>query len=162
LETTLKDDEFCYFLLEYHPIGDLSSLIDREKKLSKRLTKFYAKEIISVLEYFQKHNIVHRDMKPDNILIDASFHCKIGDFGAAKIIDPEMVNEELDKLNFDDHEDSSSIEDTPDFDLEDFDRRYSDEQDNREGTFVGTPLYVSPEMLEHNIACFGSDLWGLG
>mmetsp|Transcript_36187 Transcript_36187/g.35787 ORF Transcript_36187/g.35787 Transcript_36187/m.35787 type:complete len:102 (-) Transcript_36187:505-810(-) len=101
-------------------------------------------------------------MKPDNILIDASFHCKIGDFGAAKIIDPEMVNEELDKLNFDDHEDSSSIEDTPDFDLEDFDRRYSDEQDNREGTFVGTPLYVSPEMLEHNIACFGSDLWGLG
>ena len=39
---------------------------------------------------------------------------------------------------------------------------YSEPEISRGGTFVGTPLYVSPEMLAHNIACFASDLWGLG
>ncbi|CAI2359870.1 unnamed protein product [Moneuplotes crassus] len=163
LETTLKDEENCYFVLEYHPIGDLAGLIRSRIRLSRSLTRFYAKEIISVLEYFQQNNIVHRDMKPDNILIDGCFHCKICDFGAAKIIDPAQVNEELSKVSFDYGNDSSDIDTDPAFELEDFGGRFSDdEEESRGGTFVGTPLYVSPEMLDHNIACFGSDLWGLG
>lgn len=84
LENTFQDDDSCYFVLEYHPIGDLASLIKKNKKLSRPLTRFYAKEIINALEYLRKHNIVHRDLKPENILIDENFHCKISDFGAAK------------------------------------------------------------------------------
>lgn len=74
LEATFKDDESCYFCLEYHPMGDLASLLKRKKKLSTKLTRFYAMEIIKVLSYFRKHNIVHRDLKPENILIDGNFH----------------------------------------------------------------------------------------
>ena len=37
-----------------------------------------------------------------------------------------------------------------------------DEVQRNMNTFAGTPLYVSPEMLNDNIACYGSDLWALG
>lgn len=45
LEATFKDDESCYFLLDYHPIGDLSSLILKRGKLTRSLTRFYAREV---------------------------------------------------------------------------------------------------------------------
>lgn len=119
-------------------------------------------EIINVLRYFRKHNIVHRDLKPENILIDADFHCKVTDFGAAKIIDPAKVEEELRNVKFEFDETSSEIDQEPSFEFDSIDERYGGGPPGRGNTFVGTPLYVSPEMLAHNIACFGSDLWGLG
>jgi len=161
LESTFKDDDSCYFCLEYHPVGDLASLIQKKKKLGRSLTRFYAIEMINALSYFRKHNIVHRDMKPENILIDGNFHCKISDFGAAKVIDPVKVNSDLDNVSFQFDEDpSGEIDHSPSFEMES--ESMEDRSQNRGCTFVGTPLYVSPEMLAHNIACFGSDLWGLG
>lgn len=162
LETTFKDDENWYFLLEFHPLGDLAKLIMLKRKLTRSLTRFYAQEIVSVLEYFRKHNIVHRDMKPDNILIDGTFHCKVSDFGAAKQIDPAAVAEELKNVSFWFDDNSTEIEQSPSFELDSMEDRYGSENKGNRNTFVGTPLYVSPEMLAHNIACFGSDLWGLG
>ena len=45
LESTLKDEENWYFVLEYHPIGDLAKLIQKRKKISRTLTRFYAREV---------------------------------------------------------------------------------------------------------------------
>lgn len=45
-------------------------------------------ELVNALEYLQKHNVVHRDLKPQNLLLDNTFHLKVADFGAAKVIDP--------------------------------------------------------------------------
>ena len=101
-------------------------------------------------------------MKPENILIDENFHWKISDFGSAKIIDVEEVEAELSKVSFDFNESTSDFDINPSFDLESLDDRYSQSTKNRENTFIGTPLYVSPEMLAHNIAWYASDLWGLG
>ena len=56
-------------------------------------------------------------MKPENILIDASFHSKIWDFGAAKTIDPKKVEKELEEANFDFDDDSGEIEQDPSFEL---------------------------------------------
>ena len=161
LENTFKDDESCYFVLEYHALGELTSLIKKAGKLKRSLTRFYAKEIINALQYFREKNIVHRDLKPENILIDHQFHWKVSDFGTAKIIDPEKVAKELENVSFEFNDTSEEIEQEPDFDeFPDF--TSSDSYSRRSNTFIGTPLYVSPEMLTHNIAWFGSDLWGLG
>ena len=162
LENTFQDEDNCYFVLEYHPLGNLTNLIRKRKKLSRSLTRFYAKEIINALEYFRKFNIVHRDMKPENILIDENFHWKISDFGSAKIIDAKEVEKELSKVSFDFAESTSDLDVNPNFDLDSVEERYSQNVLNRGNTFIGTPLYVSPEMLAHNIAWYASDLWGLG
>lgn len=52
--------------------------------LSPRLANFYACEIVLALEYLHGLNIVYRDLKPENLLLDKDGHLKITDFGFAK------------------------------------------------------------------------------
>ena len=63
--------------------------------------RFITAEIILALEKLHSHNVIHRDLKPDNILFDGKFHVKLGDFGEAKIIEKvnmTKMNEIRDKL----------------------------------------------------------------
>lgn len=117
-------------------------------------------EIIQALEYLRERNIVHRDLKPKNLLIDDSFHIKMADFGAAKIIDPDEVQQELDNIALENEsEDSDDSGSENSFDQTDVS---APNLANNKNTCIGTPLYISPEMMEYNIGCFASDLWGLG
>eukprot|EP01133_Synstelium_polycarpum_P006095 gene6095-7060_t len=59
----------------------------RASKFSNGMAKFYAAEIILALEYLHKHNIVYRDLKPENLLLDNKGHIKITDFGFAKRVE---------------------------------------------------------------------------
>lgn len=163
LESYFHDSDYCYFLFELCRVGDLHTFIRTHGKLTVNLTRDYAMEIIQALEYLREHNIVHRDLKPKNILIDDSFHVKIADFGAAKVINPEEVQKEIDELQL--KQDNSSDDDSSDFsDTENsFDQSdYSQDFGKVKNTCIGTPLYISPEMMESNIGCFASDLWALG
>lgn len=164
LEDTFLDKENLYFCFEYYQFGDLAGLIRSKKKLSLDQTRFYAMEMINGLEYLRTLSIVHRDIKPENIMIDNSFHCKITDFGSAKIINEDKVEEEI-KREYGRKSDVFEV----DIDYETFfdtdDESFSEVKNMqymKQGTFVGTPLYVSPEMLEHSISHFASDLWSLG
>jgi serine/threonine protein kinase len=58
-------------------------------------------EMILGLEQLQAQNVVHRDLKPQNILLDDTYHLKLTDFGAAKQINPEDVEAEINLKNFD-------------------------------------------------------------
>lgn len=49
--------------------------------------RFYAAEMVEMLTYLKDLNIAHRDLKPDNILVDDNFHLKLTDFGTAKFTD---------------------------------------------------------------------------
>lgn len=70
-------------------------------------------EIICALEELRSKNIVHRDLKPQNILLDNTYHIKLADFGAAKIIDPDEVSKEISSKNFnDDSSDDDSVSDS--------------------------------------------------
>ena len=75
-----------YFLMEYCPNGDLGTHISEREKFTEGDAKFYAAEILLALEYLHKHNIVYRDMKPDNVLLDAQGHVRLADFGLAKTV----------------------------------------------------------------------------
>ncbi|EFN51455.1 hypothetical protein CHLNCDRAFT_49225 [Chlorella variabilis] len=57
------------------------------KGLDEALARFYVGSIVLALEYLHDHNIVYRDLKPENVFIDNSGYVKLGDFGFAKVLD---------------------------------------------------------------------------
>ena len=66
--------------------GDLLSFVRKRTKLNEVTSKFIFRQIIEALQYIHSQNIVHRDIKLDNILIDLSNNIKICDFGVSKHI----------------------------------------------------------------------------
>ena len=73
-----------YMVLELCPNGDLLGLILKYSKLPEDTARFYTAETILALEYLHSLDIVYRDLKPANILIDSEGHAKLADFGLAK------------------------------------------------------------------------------
>lgn len=65
--------------------GDLKSLLTVSGYFDELAAKFYCAEISLALQYLHEHGIVHRDIKPDNMLVSASGHVKLTDFGLSKI-----------------------------------------------------------------------------
>ncbi|KAI9179156.1 hypothetical protein H9P43_005818 [Blastocladiella emersonii ATCC 22665] len=80
---TFQDDAFLYFALEYMPGGDLLSLLIRLDVFTDDMAAFYAAEAVLAIEEVHALGYVHRDIKPDNFLLGADGHLKLGDFGLA-------------------------------------------------------------------------------
>jgi serine/threonine protein kinase len=78
------NEDFCY-VMEYYEGGTLLSMITRLQKFHEDLARFYAAEIILAVNFLHKCGIVHRDIKPDNILLDRDGHCRLADFGLAEL-----------------------------------------------------------------------------
>ena len=76
-------DSLCY-VMEYLGGGTLHSLLCRLKGFSEDLARFYTAEIVLAVKFLHKCGIVHRDIKPQNILLDIDGHCKLADFGSCK------------------------------------------------------------------------------
>lgn len=76
-----EDDRNIYILLEYCPGGDLYKQIEQEP-LSDRISSNYIRQLVSAVKYIHSKNIIHRDIKPDNILLTDN-GIKLADFGWA-------------------------------------------------------------------------------
>jgi len=87
LYRTFKDEKNLYMLLEYVIGGELFSHLRRAGRFSNDVAAFYAAEIVSALEYLHAMNVVYRDLKPENLLLDHNGHVKITDFGFAKRVE---------------------------------------------------------------------------
>jgi len=80
------DNKCLYMLFNYLPGGELFSYLRCEGSFTNETAKFYATEIVLALEYLHSRTIVFRDLKPENLLLDAEGHVVLIDFGFAKII----------------------------------------------------------------------------
>lgn len=87
LLATFQDEKRLFMLLEYVNGGELFSYLRKEGRLPNDHAKFYAGEIILAFQYLHSMNIVYRDLKPENLLIDCTGHMKITDFGFAKVVE---------------------------------------------------------------------------
>jgi len=81
---THHDQSFLYMLFDYVCGGELFSYLRNAGRFTSSTGNFYTSEIVSALDYLHTQNVVYRDLKPENLLLDRDGHLKITDFGFAK------------------------------------------------------------------------------
>ena len=78
---SFQDVQYLYLIMEFLPGGDLMTMLIRWQLFTEDVTRFYMAECILAIETVHKLGFIHRDIKPDNILIDIRGHIKLSDFG---------------------------------------------------------------------------------
>jgi len=79
-----QDATYLYLVMEYCGGGDLMGLLIKKDILSEKDTRFYMSELAAAINYVHELGYVHRDLKPDNVLIANDGHIRLSDFGLAK------------------------------------------------------------------------------
>ncbi|KAK4689350.1 hypothetical protein P7C73_g764, partial [Tremellales sp. Uapishka_1] len=87
LYATYQDNLNVYMLLSYIPGGELFSHLRRAGRFSPDVTRFYLASIVLAIEYLHSRDIIYRDLKPENLLLDRAGYLRIADFGFAKIVE---------------------------------------------------------------------------
>jgi 3-phosphoinositide dependent protein kinase-1 len=138
-----RDKTKLRFVMEYVRNGTLYDHLCKGRGMPLGLIRHYGAQMINFLEYIHAGlEICHRDLKPGNIMLDDNLYLKIIDFGDAKA----LYNCE----NFGAPFFTKAV------------RTAKTQEPKRKNTFVGTPLYVSPEMLDQTASGAFTDLWTLG
>ncbi|PHU11993.1 Serine/threonine-protein kinase 38 [Capsicum chinense] len=73
--------------MEYLPGGDMMTLLIRKETLTETVTRFYIAQSVLAIGSIHKHNYIHRDIKPDNLLLVKYGHMRLSDFGLCKPLD---------------------------------------------------------------------------
>ncbi|KAL7150847.1 hypothetical protein ABFS83_05G141400 [Erythranthe nasuta] len=169
---SFQDTEYLYLIMEYLPGGDMMTLLMREDTLSEKMAKFYIAQSVLAIESIHKHNYIHRDIKPDNLLLDKNGHMKLSDFGLCKPLDCRTLS----TVNENEAMDDENIREPMDVD-----RRFPDAANSRSWrspleqlqhwqmnrrklafSTVGTPDYIAPEVLLKKGYGMECDWWSLG
>ncbi len=84
LHYAFQTEDKLYLVLDYCPGGELFFHLSRFRRFPERVARFYAAELLLAIGHLHKRGIIYRDLKPENVLLDAEGHVKLGDFGLAK------------------------------------------------------------------------------
>ncbi|XP_027165505.1 serine/threonine-protein kinase tricorner [Coffea eugenioides] len=164
LYCSFQDEEYLYLIMEYLPGGDMMTLLMRKDTLTEDEARFYVGETVLAIESIHKHNYIHRDIKPDNLLLDRNGHMKLSDFGLCKPLDCSNLQEKDFSVgnNYSGALQSDGRPAAP--------KRTQQEQllhwqRNRRMlaySTVGTPDYIAPEVLLKKGYGMECDWWSLG
>jgi serine/threonine protein kinase len=88
---TFQDEKSLYMLEEYVIGGEVFSHLRRAGRFANDTTRLYAGEIVLALAYLHSLDVIYRDLKPENLLLDHRGHIKITDFGFAKKVEDRYV-----------------------------------------------------------------------
>ena len=164
-------DGKIHIVMDFLSNGDLSYFIKTNFPLKDDIIRFYSAEIVLFFEYMQSKKLVHRDLKPQNIMIDEKGHLKVIDFGTVRKLGyyydkKEMRFKEEKVFERIDSEDIKGVKNIVNPDEEDLDEDDDENEDNvrikRGMTFVGTAEYISPEVIGDRPAELGTDIWAFG
>lgn len=149
---SFQDRTFLFYVMEYLAGGDLMNLLIRKGILNENETRFFMAEILLAIHNVHLAGFIHRDVKPDNILITKTGHIKLTDFGLSakteNFADPLIsllkdVNEVL----------NGKSESQRDADPS---------KPRRPSAPVGTPDYIAPEVLRNRSYNQSVDFWAYG
>ncbi|XP_053300595.1 serine/threonine-protein kinase LATS1 [Pleuronectes platessa] len=167
---SFQDKDNLYFVMEYIPGGDMMSLLIRLGIFKEELAQFYIAELTCAVESVHKMGFIHRDIKPDNILIDRDGHIKLTDFGLCtgfRWTHDSKYYQSGDHVRQDSMDFSKEWEDPTDCRCTDrlkpLERRKARQHQRcLAHSLVGTPNYIAPEVLLRTGYTQLCDWWSVG
>mmetsp|Transcript_23916 Transcript_23916/g.28937 ORF Transcript_23916/g.28937 Transcript_23916/m.28937 type:complete len:515 (-) Transcript_23916:172-1716(-) len=169
---SFQDEEYLYLIMEYLPGGDVMTLLMRKDTLTEDETRFYIAQTVLAIESIHKHNYIHRDIKPDNLLLDQHGHMKLSDFGLCKPIDlsklpplpdgPEACGQSSSGLGaggipFGNPQPIPTTQQS-----QEMHARWKAARRQLAFSTVGTPDYIAPEVLLKKGYGLECDWWSVG
>lgn len=157
---SFQDPINLYLIMEFLPGGDMMTLLMKKDTLSEECTQFYIAETALAIDSIHKLGFIHRDIKPDNLLLDAKGHLKLSDFGLCTGLKKSHRTEfyrDLSQAKPSDFIITSSPMDSK--------RRAESWKKNRRAlaySTVGTPDYIAPEVFLQTGYGAACDWWSLG
>ncbi|XP_053679324.1 serine/threonine-protein kinase Warts [Anopheles nili] len=160
---SFQDKDNLYFVMDYIPGGDLMSLLIKKGIFEQDLARFYIAELTCAIDSVHKMGFIHRDIKPDNVLIDRKGHIKLTDFGLCTGFRWTHDSKYYQK---NDHARQDSMEAWSKFGSEippPLERRKFREKNRAKAhSIVGTPNYIAPEVLLRSGYTQLCDWWSVG
>mmetsp|Transcript_77130 Transcript_77130/g.160571 ORF Transcript_77130/g.160571 Transcript_77130/m.160571 type:complete len:479 (+) Transcript_77130:113-1549(+) len=159
LFATFQDTAYVYMVMEFVQGGDLVGLLSRKRRLSPEETRFYMAELLEAIDTVHRSGLIHRDIKPDNLVITVSGHLKLLDFGLCKRSDMcagKDPSSSDDNVNIGNSNKAKTNNNTSDNSS-----NASSPVRNRMNSVCGTPQYMAPETFRGEFSPL-SDLWALG
>lgn len=157
---SFQDPINLYLIMEFLPGGDMMTLLMKKDTLSEECTQFYITETALAIDSIHKLGFIHRDIKPDNLLLDAKGHLKLSDFGLCTGLKKSHRTDfyrDLSQAKPSDFIITSSPMDSK--------RRAESWKKNRRAlaySTVGTPDYIAPEVFMQTGYGPACDWWSLG
>ncbi|XP_017267512.1 serine/threonine-protein kinase LATS1 [Kryptolebias marmoratus] len=167
---SFQDKDNLYFVMEYIPGGDMMSLLIRLGIFKEELAQFYIAELTCAVESVHRMGFIHRDIKPDNILIDRDGHIKLTDFGLCtgfRWTHDSKYYQSGDHVRQDSMDFSKEWEDQANCRcserLKPLERRKARQHQRcLAHSLVGTPNYIAPEVLLRTGYTQLCDWWSVG
>ncbi|XP_030638264.1 serine/threonine-protein kinase LATS1 [Chanos chanos] len=167
---SFQDKDNLYFVMDYIPGGDMMSLLIRLGIFQEELAQFYIAELTCAVESVHKMGFIHRDIKPDNILIDRDGHIKLTDFGLCtgfRWTHDSKYYQSGDHVRQDSMDFSKEWEDPANCRcgdrLKPLERRAARQHQRcLAHSLVGTPNYIAPEVLLRTGYTQLCDWWSVG
>jgi len=176
---SFQDSQYLYLIMEYLPGGDLMTMLIRWQIFTEDITRFYMAECVLALEAIHKLGFIHRDIKPDNILIDRRGHIKLSDFGLStgfhkthdsnyykKLLEenPSQPPLPANQLTSNNNGRNSMMVDAIHLTMSNRQQMQTWRKSRRLMAYstVGTPDYIAPEIFVHQGYGQECDWWSLG
>lgn len=169
---SFQDADYLYLIMEFLPGGDLMTMLIKYDVFSEDITRFYIAECVLAIEAIHKLGFIHRDIKPDNILIDKTGHIKVSDFGLStgfhKTHDSSYYRQLLEKDRLStqgtQRNRNSTMVDAIHLTISNRQQISTWRKSRRLMAYstVGTPDYIAPEIFIHKGYGHECDWWSLG
>mmetsp|Transcript_21607 Transcript_21607/g.36355 ORF Transcript_21607/g.36355 Transcript_21607/m.36355 type:complete len:587 (-) Transcript_21607:242-2002(-) len=169
LHYSFQDNRNLYMVMEFLPGGDLMGLLMKEDVFSEAATRHYVAELVLAVASVHKLGYIHRDLKPDNVLLDWNGHLKLTDLGLCKKVEETGVTG-VDLVSINKHcngqgggQTDAPGASTAGLSKADGSKSKPHHRDrNLVYSTVGTPDYIAPEVLMQKGYGKDCDWWSLG